>query len=142
MSERGSASEENTGDSEEEQTVKHEMRLTLLPFEPPAGGNGEPATSDTGAPRWPSAMLVPPATPQRKGREQKTRASQRAAENRDPLLTVGEFADELRLTRACVRKWILTRRVGVVKIGRLVRLRSSELRRIVEEGSQPRAEPI
>ena len=58
----------------------------------------------------------------------------------DPLLTVDEFAEALRVTRACVRKWILMRKVGVVKVGRLVRLRSSELRRIVEEGLRPRLE--
>ena len=114
MSERGSAPEEKNGNSEEEQTVKQEMRLTLFPFEPLTGRNGQPAASDTRAPSWPSARLVLPATPQPKGRETKLRAGQRAAENRDPLLTVAEFADELRVTRACVRKWILTRRVGGV----------------------------
>lgn len=121
--------------------MEHEMRLTLFPVGPLTARNGDPEASDTGSPSWPSAMPVPQATPQPKGREPKLRAGQSATENRDPLLTVGEFADELRVTRACVRKWILTRRVGVVKIGRLVRLRSSELRRIVEEGSRPRAEP-
>jgi len=141
MSERGSAPEKNTGDSEEEQTVKHEMRLTLFPLEPLTGRNGEPAASGTEAPSWPSAMPAPQATPQPKGKEPKPRAGRVAVENRDALLTVGEFADELRVTRACVRKWILTRRIGVVKIGRLVRLRSSELRRIVAEGSRPPAEP-
>ncbi|MGO8814294.1 MAG: helix-turn-helix domain-containing protein [Terriglobia bacterium] len=60
--------------------------------------------------------------------------------NEDRLLTVDEFADQLRVSRACVRKWILTRRVGVVKVGRLIRLRSSELRRIIDEGSRPRLE--
>jgi excisionase family DNA binding protein len=63
------------------------------------------------------------------------RGSKNAEENQ--LLTVNEFADQLRVTRACVRKWILLRKVGVVKVGRLVRLRASELRRIVEEGSRP-----
>ncbi len=55
----------------------------------------------------------------------------------DRLLTVNEFADQLRVTKACVRKWILLRKVGVVKVGRLVRLRSSELCRIINEGSRP-----
>jgi excisionase family DNA binding protein len=55
----------------------------------------------------------------------------------EQLLTVNEFADLLRVTRACVRKWILLRKIGVVKVGRLVRLRSSELRRIVEDGFRP-----
>ena len=121
--------------------MKHEMRLTLFPVGPLTARNGDLEASDTGSLSWPSAMREPHATAQPKGRESKLRAGRSAAENRDPLLTVGEFADELRVTRACVRKWILTRRVGVVKIGRLVRLRSSELRRIVDEGFRPRAEP-
>ena len=141
MSERGAAPEEKTGNSEEEQTVKHETRLTLFHVGPVGAGNGDLEASDAGSQSWPSAMPAPPATPQPKGREPKSHAGRRGPQGTDPLLTVGEFADELRVTRACVRKWILIRRVGVVKIGRLVRLRSSELRRTVDEGSRPRAEP-
>jgi excisionase family DNA binding protein len=118
--------------------VKHEMRFTPFRLGPLAARNGDPEASDTGSPRWPSAMPAPEAWPQPQGRELKPGPGQSAAENRDPLLTVEEFADELRVTRACVRKWILTRKVGVVKIGRLVRIRSSELRRIIDEGSRPR----
>jgi len=58
----------------------------------------------------------------------------------DPLLTVEEFAAQLRVTQACVRKWILERRVAVVKVGRLVRLPTSEIHRIIHEGSRPRAQ--
>jgi excisionase family DNA binding protein len=57
--------------------------------------------------------------------------------SQDRLLTVGEFAEPVRVTRACVRRWILERKVGVVKVGRLVRIPSSEVRRIVAEGSRP-----
>jgi excisionase family DNA binding protein len=70
-------------------------------------------------------------------REKKRQTLDLADNHPDPLLTVGEFADQLRVSRACIRKWILTRKVGVVKIGRLVRLRSSELRRIIDDGSRP-----
>jgi hypothetical protein len=35
------------------------------------------------------------------------------------------------------RKWILTRRVGYSKIGRLVRIPESELRRMLESGLVP-----
>lgn len=117
--------------------MKHEMRLTAFPVGPMDDRNGDQEPSDTGSPSWPGPIPVPKARPQPERREQKPRAGQSAAENRDPLLTVEEFADELRVTRACVRKWILTRKVGVVKVGRLVRLRSSELRRIVDEGPRP-----
>lgn len=120
--------------------MRNEMRLTPFPVGPLGARNGDPAPGDTSSRSWAGAMPVPEARPQPQGREPKPRAGQSAAENRDPLLTVEEFAEELRVTRACVRKWILTRKVGVVKVGRLVRLRSSELRRIVDEGSRPRAE--
>ena len=121
--------------------MNHETRLTLFPGEALAAGNGDREACDTGSPGWQSAIPAPQAAPQAQQREPKSHGGQSAAQGRDPLLTVEEFANELRVTRACVRKWILTRRVGVVKIGRLVRLRSSELRRIVDEGSRPRAEP-
>lgn len=120
--------------------MKQEMRLTPFSVEPLAAPKGAPEATDTGSASWPSPMPVPETRPQPQGSEAKFRGGQSAAENRDPLLTVEEFADELRVSRACVRKWILERRVAVVKVGRLVRLRSSELRRIVDEGSRPRAQ--
>ncbi len=141
MSEPGAFPAAQTADSKKGRNVKHEMELAPFPVGPLAARKGNVETRDTGSPSWPGAMPVPEARPQPQGREPKPRAGQSAAENRDPLLTVEEFADELRVTRACVRKWILTRKVGVVKIGRLVRLRSSELRRIVDEGSRPPARP-
>ena len=120
--------------------MKHEMRLTPFPVRPLDARDGDSEPDDTGSPSWPGSMRLPQAGPQPGRKEPKPRAGQSAAGSRDPLLTVEEFADELRVTRACVRKWILTRRVGVVKVGRLVRLRSSELRRIISEGSRPRVE--
>ena len=141
MSEPWSFPTAQTGDSKEERTVKHEMQLTPLPVRPLAARNGDMEASDTGSPSWPSAMPAPQPGPQPQRRGMEPHGSQTAAGSRDPLLTVEEFADELRVTRACVRKWILTRKVGVVKVGRLVRLRSSELRRIVDEGSRPPARP-
>jgi len=78
--------------------------------------------------------------PQLKEKEPKIGNGPRGSGSLDLLLTVEEFAAQLRLTPACVRKWILCRRVAVVKIGRLVRLPSSELLRIIDEGSRPRAE--
>lgn len=52
----------------------------------------------------------------------------------DELLTVDEFADLLRVTSACVRRWLLEKRVASVKIGRLIRIPHSEVERIVQTG--------
>lgn len=137
MSEPGSFPAAQTGDSKEGRTVKHEMQLTPFPVGPLAARKGDLEASDTGSPSWPSAMSAPQARPQPEGRGTKPHGSHIAAGSRDPLLTVGEFADELRVTRACVRKWILERKVAVVKVGRLVRLPSSELHKIIAEGFRP-----
>ena len=51
------------------------------------------------------------------------------------LLTVAEFCEPLVIKQSTARKWILERRVAVVKISRrLVRIPRSELDRIVTEG--------
>ena len=137
MSEPGSFPAAQTGDSKEGRTVKHEMQLTPFPVGPLDARDGDSEPGDTGSPSWPGRCDCHRQGHSQRRREPKPRAGQSAAGSRDPLLTVEEFADELRVTRACVRKWILTRRVGVVKVGRLVRLRSSELRRIIERRLSP-----
>jgi excisionase family DNA binding protein len=53
------------------------------------------------------------------------------------LLKVGEFASRLNVTVACVRRWVLLRRVKVVHIGRSVRIPVAELERIVTAGTVP-----
>jgi excisionase family DNA binding protein len=61
------------------------------------------------------------------------------ADNHRSLLTVPQFADALGITVACVRRWILERKISITKVGsRLVRIPLSELDRIIEEGSRPR----
>jgi excisionase family DNA binding protein len=55
----------------------------------------------------------------------------------ETLLQVGEFAASLRITPACVRRWIRESKVTVVKLGRLVRIPSSEIDRIVQSGTRP-----
>jgi excisionase family DNA binding protein len=52
-------------------------------------------------------------------------------------LTVDEFAEALGITRACVRRWLLERRVTSTRIGRLVRIPTSEIERLVESGLRP-----
>lgn len=123
--------------------MKHETTLALFTERPSSSLVGSPKTNR--APQLsrrgpiPRDSGAPPRHPtrpaDRSAGDHWGRRSGVASEDR--LLTVDEFADSLRVTRACVRKWILERKVGVVKIGRLVRLRFSELRRIVDQGSRP-----
>ena len=59
-------------------------------------------------------------------------------ENRKHLLTVGEFAAALNITVACVRRWLLMRKISCVKVGsRLVRIPCSEIERLLQEGLRP-----
>ena len=53
------------------------------------------------------------------------------------LLTVHAFAEALNVTPACIRRWILERKITTVKLGRLVRIPESEVLRIVEQGLRP-----
>jgi len=53
------------------------------------------------------------------------------------LLSVPEFAEGLGITVACVRRWLLERKIAHVKLGRLVRIPSGELERLVAEGLHP-----
>jgi excisionase family DNA binding protein len=53
------------------------------------------------------------------------------------LIRVDEFATALGITPACVRRWILERRITTVKVGRLVRIPSSEVGRLVRSGLRP-----
>jgi excisionase family DNA binding protein len=52
-------------------------------------------------------------------------------------LTVSEFADALGITKACVRRWLLERHVTSTRVGRLVRIHSSEIERLVSSGLRP-----
>jgi excisionase family DNA binding protein len=54
------------------------------------------------------------------------------------LLTVPEFAEACGCTVACVRRWILERRIASVKVGRrLVRIPDTEVERLLIEGLRP-----
>ena len=126
--------------------MKTETSFALFPTAVDAPATGASNSGVTDRSTLPGALPIATPGPQRhaqphsKGREPKPHNGQGASGGPVPLLTVEEFAAQLRLTPACVRKWILCRRVAVVKIGRLVRLPSSELLRIIDEGSRPRAE--
>ena len=49
------------------------------------------------------------------------------------LLTVRETARWLGLQESTIRKWILTRRLGTVRLGRSVRLRREEVEALVSK---------
>ena len=53
------------------------------------------------------------------------------------LMTVSEFAKTLGVTRSCIRRWVLERRVATVKLGRLVRIPETEAQRMVDAGLRP-----
>jgi excisionase family DNA binding protein len=53
------------------------------------------------------------------------------------LMKVPEVADFLKVTNACVRRWILERRIVSIKVGRLVRIPASEVERLISSGWRP-----
>ena len=55
---------------------------------------------------------------------------------RTDLLTVAEFALALRVKCSCIRRWIGERKIETVRVGRLVRIPSSEIDRIIREGTR------
>jgi len=57
------------------------------------------------------------------------------------LLKVNEFAAELNVTPAAVRRWLLERKISSTRIGRLVRIPKNEATRLVEKGFCPAKTP-
>jgi excisionase family DNA binding protein len=57
------------------------------------------------------------------------------------LMSIPQFAELLGVTNSCVRRWVLERRVGFVKVGRLVRIPMTEFDRIVAEGTRTARQP-
>jgi excisionase family DNA binding protein len=53
------------------------------------------------------------------------------------LLKVPEAAEMLALSQTTVWQWIGDRRIGVVRLGRAVRIPLSEIERLMEEGTTP-----
>jgi excisionase family DNA binding protein len=52
----------------------------------------------------------------------------------DQLVSVKQAAGLLACSEAAVRKWIYQRRLPIVKVGRLTRLRQSDLEALVANG--------
>jgi excisionase family DNA binding protein len=59
----------------------------------------------------------------------------------DPFLTVAEVAEILRLNQQTIRNWIDAGSLPAVRIGRRVRIRRSDLDRMLAEGYQGPAAP-
>lgn len=53
------------------------------------------------------------------------------------LLTIPEFANALRIKPSCVRRWLRERKITCVYVGRLVRVPSAEVERIIQGGTRP-----
>jgi excisionase family DNA binding protein len=52
------------------------------------------------------------------------------------LLTIGEFAQALRIKPSCVRRWLSERKITRVHVGRLVRIPASEVYRLIAAGTR------
>ncbi len=53
------------------------------------------------------------------------------------LHSVREFACALNITVACARRWIFERKITTVKLGRLIRIPTTEVERLVNAGLRP-----
>jgi excisionase family DNA binding protein len=53
------------------------------------------------------------------------------------LLSVPEFASLLRVKPSCIRRWILLRKITVIKIGRLTKIPAAEAQRLIDAGIRP-----
>ena len=59
--------------------------------------------------------------------------------NDDSFLTVAEVAELLKLNQQTVRNWIDQGSLPALRVGRRVRIRSSDLNRLLEDGYTPGA---
>jgi excisionase family DNA binding protein len=55
----------------------------------------------------------------------------------EKLLKVPEAAEMLALSQKTIWQWIGERRIGVIRLGRAVRVPLSEIERLMEEGTTP-----
>jgi excisionase family DNA binding protein len=53
------------------------------------------------------------------------------------LLTPKEAAQALALSQRTLARWIALRQIEIVRLGRAVRIRESELHRLIEVNTQP-----
>jgi excisionase family DNA binding protein len=59
-------------------------------------------------------------------------------EKNDKLLTVDQAAEQLGVKPATIRSWILKReKIEVVKVGRLIRIKESSVRKFIDQNTIP-----
>jgi excisionase family DNA binding protein len=58
-------------------------------------------------------------------------------EKEKSLLRVNEFAALLDVTPACVRRWLLERKISSIRIGKLVRIPREVATQILDRGFRP-----
>jgi excisionase family DNA binding protein len=56
----------------------------------------------------------------------------------DQLLSVKQAAEMLSCSQVAIRRWVSQKRLPCVKVGRLTRLRLTDLERVALEGLHPR----
>jgi len=56
---------------------------------------------------------------------------------RHELLTIQEFAAALRVKPSCIRRWISESKINYIHVGRLIRISSAEVTRVIESGTIP-----
>lgn len=90
-----------------------------------ASGNGQPE-----APRQDRLAQTAVAPDSRAGREPMPHA-------RSSLLSVKEAAKMLSCSEAAVRKWVYRRWLPAIKVGRLTRLRVTDVEALIARGARP-----
>jgi len=57
------------------------------------------------------------------------------------MLNVKQAAERLGLRESTLRAWIAQRRIGVVRLGRAIRILPEEVQRLIAEGTIPARRP-
>lgn len=57
------------------------------------------------------------------------------------LNTITETSKELCLSPYTIRAWIRERKIGYIRLGRVIRIQSEEIERIINEGNVPATRP-
>ena len=57
------------------------------------------------------------------------------------FLTVRQAAEALALRETTIRAWVARRRLGIVRLGRAIRIPLAEIERVIAEGAVPAKGP-
>lgn len=105
--------------------------LRLQALRGPASGNGQPEVSRQ------DRFAQPAAPPELPGPDFQVGRKPMPDVARTSLLSVREAAKMLSCSEAALRKWVYGRRLPAVKVGRLTRLRLSDVEAFVARGPRP-----